>query len=45
MFRTKNAKKIKTHFVVNKVFFFLNLAIYEIMWKNITQPDRPQMAI
>ena len=26
-------------------FFFFNRAIYEIMWKNIVEPDRPQMTI
>ena len=27
-------------------FFFLeNRAVYEIMWKNIVEPDRPQMTI
>jgi len=26
-------------------FFFENRAIYEIMWKNIVQPDRPQVTI
>ena len=30
-----------THFLFNN-FFFLNLAVYEIMWKNI-EPDRSQM--
>jgi len=28
-----------------KDFFSKNLAFYEIMWKNIVQPDRPQMTI
>jgi hypothetical protein len=32
------------HFVFNK-FFSENLASYEIMWKNVVQPDRPQMAV
>jgi hypothetical protein len=27
------------------IFFFENCAVYEIMWKNIVQPDRPQMTI
>jgi hypothetical protein len=31
-----------THFMFNN-FFITNHAIYEIMWKNIVQPDRPQM--
>jgi len=26
-------------------FFSENRAFYEIMWKNIVQPDRPQMTI
>ena len=29
----------------NKFFFLENLAAYEIMWKNIVQPGRPQMTI
>jgi len=34
-----------THFVFNNFFFFENRAVCEIMWKNIVQPGRPQMAI
>ena len=34
----------KIHFTSNN-FFFENRAFYEIMWKNIVQPGRPQMAI
>jgi len=30
-----------THFVFNNLFFFGNRAVYEIMWKNVVQPDRP----
>ena len=26
-------------------FFFENLAVYKIMWKNIIEPGRPQMTI
>ena len=33
-----------TYFVINN-FFFENRAVYEIMWKNTVQPDRPQMAV
>jgi len=33
-----------THFIF-KDFFSNNHAVYEIMWKNTVQPDRPQMAI
>jgi hypothetical protein len=27
------------------LFFFENLAFYEIMWKNTVEPDRPPMTI
>ena len=32
-----------THCIFNN--FFLNCAVYEIMWKNIAQPGRSQMKI
>jgi hypothetical protein len=32
------------HFMINN-FFFENRAVYEIMWKNIVEVDRPQMKI
>ena len=34
-----------THFTFNNFFFSENLAVYEIMWKNIVEQDRPQMTI
>jgi hypothetical protein len=35
-----------THFVSSNFFFLLeNHAVCEIKWKNIVQPDRPQMTI
>jgi len=43
MFQTKVVEKIKTH-VLYSVFFF-NSAVYEKVWKNIVQPDRPQTAV
>jgi len=33
-----------THFVFNN-FFFENPTVYEIMWKNIVEPESPQMKI
>jgi hypothetical protein len=33
-----------THFIFN-TFFFKNHGVYEIMWKNIVQPDRPQISM
>jgi hypothetical protein len=39
-------KKFKTHFAFSTIFFFSeNLAVYEIMWRNIVEPGRPQMTI
>jgi len=32
-------------FFAQKSFFSENRKVYEIMWKNIVEPDRPQMAI
>ena len=43
IFRTKVVQKIKTHFVFNN-FPSENRAVYEIMWENVVEPDRPQMA-
>ena len=34
-----------THFMSSNYFFPWNRAVYEIMWKNIVESDRPQMAI
>ena len=34
-----------THFIFNNLFFSKNCAIFEIMWKNIVEPGRPQMTI
>jgi len=33
-----------THFMFSS-YFFENRAVYEIVYKNIVQPDRPQMTI
>jgi len=33
-----------THFMFSNLFFE-NRAVYEIMWKNIVEPDRPQITI
>ena len=39
MFQTKGAENQNTRLMFNNLFF----AVYEIMWKNMVQPDRPQM--
>jgi len=33
--------KIITHILCKAIFFFENRSIYEIMWKNIVEPDGP----
>jgi len=33
-----------THFMSNN-FFFNNLNVYEAMWKNKVEPDRPRMTL
>jgi len=44
MFQAQDVKKIKTHFVFNNLPR-KNHTVYEIVWKNIAEPDRPQMAV
>jgi len=45
MFQTKVVEKITTHILCSVTLFFDNRAVYEIMWKNIVQLDRPQMTV
>jgi hypothetical protein len=33
-----------THFILSD-FFFENRAVYELMWKNVVQPDMQQMTV
>jgi hypothetical protein len=44
-FSDKIVEKIKTHILCSINFFPENRALYEIMWKNVVEPDRPQMTI
>ena len=44
MFETKVVEEIKTH-IFCSVFCFENHVVYEIMWKNIVEADRPQMTV
>ena len=41
MFQIKVVEKIKTH-ILRSVTFTENRALYEIMSKNMMEPDRPQ---
>jgi hypothetical protein len=34
-----------THFLFDNFFFLENRIVYEILWKSIVQPDRPQITI
>ena len=46
LFRTKFVEFIKTQILRSVTFFiFENLGIYEIMWKNHVETERPQMTI
>jgi hypothetical protein len=41
MFQTKAVEKIKTQ-ILHSITFSENRVVYEIMWKNTLEPDRPQ---
>jgi len=36
---------LRTQFLFSNFFFFVSLAVYEKMWKNVAQPDRPQATV
>jgi hypothetical protein len=42
IFQTKVVEKIEKHIYV-QYFFLEKLAIYEITWKNLVEPDMPQI--
>jgi hypothetical protein len=43
MFQTKVVEKIKTHILYSVFLFFENRAVFEIMLKNILEPERTQV--
>jgi len=46
MIQTKVVKKIKSHILCTITFVFSeNCTVYEIMWIDTVEPDRPQMTI
>jgi hypothetical protein len=45
MFQTKVLVKHKTQVLSSLTFFFENFNVYGIIWKNMVQPDRPQLTI
>jgi hypothetical protein len=44
VYHTEVVERLKTHSMFN-IFFFENRAIYEVMWKNLVEPDKPQITI
>ena len=45
MFQTNVAERIKTHNFMSINVLPVNRAVYEMMWKNVVEPDGPQMTI
>ena len=45
MFQIRAVQKIKTHCKLSNFFFPENRAVYEIMWKNIVEPDMLEVTI
>jgi hypothetical protein len=43
--QANGVEKIKTRILYAISFFFENRAVCEMAWKNIAEPDRPQMTI
>jgi hypothetical protein len=43
MFLTKVIEKMNMYILFSVTFFFENGAVYEKMWKNVVEPDNPQM--
>jgi len=44
MFLAKVVEKIKTYFIASDIFSE-NCSIYEVIWKDMVEPDLPQMII
>jgi len=41
---SKAVEKIKTH-ILYKITIFRKSSFYEMVWKNVVEPDRPQIAM
>jgi hypothetical protein len=41
----KNREEDQRRHFMSNIFFLENIAVYEIMWENMVQVDRPQMSI
>ena len=40
MSQTKVVEKIKTHILCSITFLLQNRAVYEVMWKNMVEPEK-----
>jgi len=45
IFSDKSCSQNQNTHLMFLTFFFLNSVVYEIMWKNIVEPDKSQMTI
>jgi hypothetical protein len=45
MFQNRVSEKIKTQISCPETFFPENLALFEVMWKNMVETDRPHMTV
>ena len=44
IFQTKVVEKVESH-ILFSITFSENRAMYEVMWKNVLEPDGPQTAV
>jgi len=44
MFQIKAEEKIKTPILCSMIFL-LKIVLFDIMWKNVVRPNRPEMII
>ena len=44
MFLAKVVEQTETY-IVHSITFYENCAVYEIIWTNVVEPERPQMTI
>jgi hypothetical protein len=45
MFQTEFVEKIKTHILGSIDFYSENRDVYQLMWKNMVESDRPQLTV
>jgi hypothetical protein len=45
IYQTKIVQNLETHILCSIAFCFVNLTVYELMWRNIVERGRPQIAL